>query len=57
MISLTNRVILFETYVSENLLNRKLRKLNMELKLLSKNNLDVMNELVQFEEIDHSLQF
>ena len=57
MISLTNRVVLFETYVSENLLNRKLRKLNMELKLLSKNNLDVMNELVQFEEIDHALQF
>ena len=28
----------------------------MELKLLSKRNLDAMNELVQFEEIDHALQ-
>ena len=28
----------------------------MELKLLSKSNLDAMNELVQFEEIAHSLQ-
>ena len=28
----------------------------MELKLLSKSNLDVMNEPVQFEEIDHAIQ-
>ena len=28
----------------------------MELKLLSKSNLDAMNELVQFEEINHALQ-
>ena len=28
----------------------------MELKLLSKSNLNAVNELVQFEEIDHALQ-
>ena len=28
----------------------------MELNLLSKSNLDAMNEIVQFEEIDHALQ-
>ena len=28
----------------------------MELKLLSKRNLDAMNELVQFEDIGHALQ-